>query len=219
MPVCSEHCPCDRTRSQAANTSTPFRATVLSRPSLCCARSSSATLRPRWPRGQSTWRPIRWAACCAAVYGCRLHCCCHLPPPLLLLYLLLPLRIHCCSASLAVQGKHAQGSGGEAAADIYRQAAAADPGPSTSARPLRGGTTLHAHGEWVVVNEGLFGLLFGFCCGLLFGLFPPAVWATRGPVIALRDKRVLSQPASQLPLPPLHLLHNSWLFQTAVPRA
>lgn len=43
------------------------------------------------------------------------------------------------------KGKHAQGSGGEAAADIYRQAAAADPGPSTSARPPRGGGTLHAH--------------------------------------------------------------------------
>jgi hypothetical protein len=44
------------------------------------------------------------------------------------------------------KGKHAQGSGGEAAADIYRQAAAADPGPSTSGRPPRGGGgTLHAH--------------------------------------------------------------------------
>ena len=34
MPARSEHCPCDHARSQAANASTPFRATVLSRPCL-----------------------------------------------------------------------------------------------------------------------------------------------------------------------------------------
>jgi hypothetical protein len=37
------------------------------------------------------------------------------------------------------KGRHSQGSGGEAAADIYRQAAAGEPGPSTSSLPSSGG--------------------------------------------------------------------------------
>jgi hypothetical protein len=37
------------------------------------------------------------------------------------------------------KGRHSQGSGGEAAADIYRQAAAGDAGPSTSSLPSSGG--------------------------------------------------------------------------------
>lgn len=45
-----------------------------------------------------------------------------------------------------MQGKHAQGSGGEAAADIYRQAAAGDPGPSGASSLPSSGAVLRGMG-------------------------------------------------------------------------
>lgn len=94
--------------------------------------------------------------CCPCCFGCpcRRLACCRIPPPRYLPAATLPALPTLNLASFTPpQGKHAQGSGGEAAADIYRQAAAADPGPSTSARPPRGGPvglgggTLHVQGE------------------------------------------------------------------------